>query len=58
MKPEEKKAFILLKALIFHYHGLDEDEEKILLETADELNAEDELTWGPGIHKPGLHVCI
>ena len=45
MNPEEKKALILLKALIFHYHGLDEDEEKILIETADDLDAQDELIW-------------
>lgn len=45
MKNEEKKAFLLLKSLIFHYHGLDEDEEKILNETADQLNAHDELNW-------------
>ena len=45
MNPEEKKAFMLLKALIFHYHGLDEDEEKILSQTADELDADKELTW-------------
>lgn len=45
MNPEEKKALILLKALIFHYHGLDEDEEKILIQTADDLDGHDELTW-------------
>ncbi len=45
MNPEEKKAFMLLKALIFHYHGLDEDEEKILKETANDLDAHQELTW-------------
>ncbi|MFY0653341.1 MAG: hypothetical protein JXQ96_14965 [Cyclobacteriaceae bacterium] len=41
----ELKAFMLLKSLIFHYHGLDEDEEKILNESADELKAHDELEW-------------
>ena len=45
MSPEEKKAFMLLKALIFHYHGLDEDEMKILDDTANDLDAHDELTW-------------
>ncbi|MEQ9423392.1 MAG: hypothetical protein RJQ09_03160 [Cyclobacteriaceae bacterium] len=45
MSPEEKKAFILLKSLIFHYHGLDEDEERILNITADELDAHEELVW-------------
>ena len=36
---------MLLKAIIFHYHGLDEDEEKILYESAGELGAEQELKW-------------
>ncbi|WP_109832997.1 hypothetical protein [Reichenbachiella versicolor] len=45
MKQEEKKAFILLKSLIFHYHGLDEDEEKILNASADALDAHKELEW-------------
>lgn len=45
MEKEEKKAFILLKSLIFHYHGLDEDEEKMLLDTAEKYNAHDELQW-------------
>lgn len=41
----EKKAFILLKSLVFHYHGLDEDEEMILNDTAKKLKAQDELKW-------------
>ena len=45
MEQEEKKAFILLKSLIFHYHGLDEDEEKMLNATANELDAHTELAW-------------
>ncbi|UXP33749.1 hypothetical protein N6H18_07255 [Reichenbachiella agarivorans] len=45
MNQEEKKAFMLLKSLIFHYHGLDEDEEKILNESADKLSAHEELQW-------------
>lgn len=45
IKDEEKKAFLLLKSLILHYHGLDEEEEKILLATADELDAHEELKW-------------
>jgi hypothetical protein len=42
---EEKKSLMLLKAIIFHYHGLDEDEEKILYRSAGELNAHEELKW-------------
>jgi len=45
MTSEEKKAVLLLKSVIFHYHGLDEDEQKLLDETAKELGAEEELIW-------------
>jgi uncharacterized tellurite resistance protein B-like protein len=45
MTSEEKKAFLLLKSVIFHYHGLDEDEQKNLDETAKEYDAEEELVW-------------
>lgn len=45
MTSEEKKAFLLLKSVIFHYHGLDEDEQQILEDTADSLDARDELSW-------------
>lgn len=45
MSSEEKKAFLLLKSVIFHYHGLDEDEQKILDETARDLDAVNELQW-------------
>ncbi len=40
-----KKAIILLKSLIFHYHGLDSDERLLLKEAADRMNAFDELEW-------------
>ena len=45
MTIEEKKAFLLIKSLILHYHGLADNEEKILVKTADELNANEELKW-------------
>lgn len=45
MTSEEKKAYLLLKSVIFHYHGLDEDEQKILDQTANELDAQSELKW-------------
>ncbi len=45
MTSEEKKAFLLLKSVIFHYHGLDEDEQKILDETAEKYEAVEELKW-------------
>ncbi|MEO5976137.1 MAG: hypothetical protein ABIS36_24895 [Chryseolinea sp.] len=42
---EEKKVHMLLKAVIFHYHGLDEEEKKDLIRTADELEAQEEYKW-------------
>ena len=45
MSSEEKKSFLLLKSLIFHYHGLDEDESQILERTAKEMDGTKELEW-------------
>jgi len=45
MTEEDKKAIILLKSLIFHYHGLDEDELRLLEEAAENLSARAELKW-------------
>jgi len=45
MSSEEKKAYLLLKSIIFYYHGLDEDEQKILDETAAKLDGKEELKW-------------
>ncbi|SKC76302.1 hypothetical protein [Ohtaekwangia koreensis] len=42
---EEKKVFMLLKSVIFHYHGLDEEEKNDLDKTADELQAHAEYKW-------------
>ena len=48
MSEEEKKAAMLLKSLIFHYHGLDEDEKKILEKASKKLGAKKELLWANG----------
>jgi uncharacterized tellurite resistance protein B-like protein len=45
MTSEQKKAILLLKSVIFHYHGLDNDEKEILDNTARKLDAWDELKW-------------
>lgn len=46
MRPsEEKKVYMLLKSVIFHYHGLDEAERIDLEKTADGLDAIDEYKW-------------
>ncbi|MBT1706761.1 hypothetical protein KK062_00930 [Fulvivirgaceae bacterium PWU5] len=42
---EEKKVYMLLKAVIFHYHGLDDIEKNDLEKTARELEAQDEYKW-------------
>lgn len=42
---EEKRVYMLLKAVIFHYHGLDDEEREDLQKTADELNAHEEYQW-------------
>lgn len=36
---------MLLKSLIFHYHGLDEDEKALLDESANQYDAHRELDW-------------
>ncbi len=36
---------MLLKSLIFHYHGLDEDEQNLLNQAAEKFDSRDELTW-------------
>jgi len=42
---EEKRVYILLKAVIYHYHGLDEAEKKDLDESAIKLEASEQLKW-------------
>ena len=42
---EDKKVFMLLKSVIFHYHGLDEAEKGELEKTSTELNAYSEYQW-------------
>ena len=42
---QEKRVYMLLKAVIFHYHGLDEEEKNDLEKTADDLNAHEEYQW-------------
>jgi hypothetical protein len=45
MTEEEKRVYMLLKAVIFYYHGLDELERHDLENTARELDAEPALKW-------------
>lgn len=43
--PEYKKVYMLLKSVIFHYHGLDEAEKSDLERTSAELDAQEEYQW-------------
>ena len=45
MTSEQKKAILLLKSVIFHYHGLDNEEKEILDSTAQKFDAWEELKW-------------
>jgi hypothetical protein len=45
MSEEEKKVRMLLKAVIYHYHGLDELEKNDLELTSRQLDAEIEFKW-------------
>ena len=42
---DEKKGFLLLKAVVFYYHGLDEDEQSILDESAEAIDGMEEQKW-------------
>jgi uncharacterized tellurite resistance protein B-like protein len=42
---EEKRVYMLLKSVIFHYHGLDEAERKDLDKTAADQDAHAEYQW-------------
>ena len=42
---EEKKVYMLLKAVIFFYHGLDDAEKSNLEQTARESHAHEEYKW-------------
>ena len=45
MDATTKKALLLLKSLIFHYHGLDDEEREMLEQTASKFQAKDEMEW-------------
>jgi len=41
----DKRVYMLLKSVIFHYHGLDDDEKVELEKTSNEINAYPEYQW-------------
>lgn len=45
MTSEEKQVYLLLKAVIFFYHGLDQEEKEDLEAAARRLDAAEELKW-------------
>jgi uncharacterized tellurite resistance protein B-like protein len=45
MTSEEKRVYLLLKAVIFHFHGLDEQEQQDLEAASKRLEADEELKW-------------
>lgn len=45
MTVEEKRVYLLLKAVIFHYHGVDEIERVDLEGAAARMQGENELRW-------------
>ena len=45
MTSEEKRVYLLLKAVIFHYHGLDREEEADLEAAAARMDGSEELKW-------------
>jgi hypothetical protein len=45
MSSEEKKIFLLLQSIIFQYHGLDDAEQQLLQQSAEELQGREELNW-------------
>ncbi|HYC84805.1 MAG TPA: hypothetical protein VEB86_06265 [Chryseosolibacter sp.] len=45
LSSEEKRVYMLLKSVIFYYHGLDEMEKQDLDRTSEELDAAEEYRW-------------
>ncbi|WMJ72491.1 hypothetical protein RCC89_04850 [Cytophagaceae bacterium ABcell3] len=45
MIQEQKKSILLLKAIIFSYHGIKDNEKSILAESAEQIDGSEELEW-------------
>ena len=45
MNSDEKKLLLLFLSVIFHYHGLDEEERGILEDKAKKIDGTSELKW-------------
>jgi uncharacterized tellurite resistance protein B-like protein len=55
---EHKKMLLLLKAMVFYHHGLDEEESRILRETAEGLGALVELQWVTDFVSIDVHTAF
>lgn len=58
MTTNEKKAFLLLKSLIFSFHGLTDEEKGILEETAHKIDGNDELKWVLDFLSEDIHTAF
>lgn len=58
MTSEQKKAFLLLKLVIFNYHGLNDDEKRILEETAIKIDGIEELKWAYDLLGPDIFINL
>jgi hypothetical protein len=45
MSQQEKRVYLLLKAVIYYYHGLDDAEKEDLDLASRQLDGEEELKW-------------
>lgn len=57
MDSSRKRATLLLKAIIFLYHELTEEENKQLLATAESIDAIKELEWAMAFIKEDIYTA-
>ncbi len=55
---EHKKTLLLLKAMVFYHHGLNEEESRILRHTAEELGALAEMDWVTDFISIDVHTAF
>ncbi len=55
---EHKKTLLLLKAMVFYHHGLDEEESRMLREMAAGLGALTELQWVTNFVRIDVHTAF
>ncbi len=55
---EHKKTLLLLKAMVFYHHGLNEEESRMMRETAEGLGALAELQWVTDFVSTDVHTAF